>query len=202
MHCKATISILLFIVFCASPASSVLLPSGFTEYQGQVNVEEVEEMLKAALEQLREGDAAGATDRLAEAIMFIRNNAPLKIAKLFLCSEVRDYDDYDAKQGFVLKSGEPLLLYIEPEGYGVRKEGGEYLIWISQDVEIKDGKGDVIFQRNNWVEYKKAFPTPVFPFYMTNRVRDIPAGLYTYTYTLKDHLKNTFLTESFEFTVR
>jgi len=202
MYCRVSVFLAIFLTFSAFPTFSALQPSGPPELQGQVNVEEVEEMLKAAMEKLREGDAAGATNLLAEAIMFIRNDAPLKIAKLFLCDEVRDYNDYDAKPGFVLKSGEPLLLYIEPEGYGVRKEGGEYLIWISQDVAIKDGKGDVIFQRNNWVEYKKAFPTPVIPFYMTNRVRDIPAGNYTYTYTLKDHHKNTFLTESFEFTVQ
>ena len=162
----------------------------------------VEEIVRTALEQLRAGDSAAAINGLAEAIMVIRNNSALKIAKLFLCSEVRDYNDYDAKQGYSLNSGEPLLLYFEPEGYGIRKEGSEYLIWISQDVEIKDEKGGVIFQKNNWVEYKRAFPTPFVPFYMTNRITDIPPGKYTYSYTLKDHHKNIFLTDSFEFTVR
>lgn len=164
--------------------------------------EQLEEILKLALERYRQGDSAESITLLGEAIMQIRNGLPLKISKLLMCREIRDYNDYDALDGFVLKTGEPLLLYIEPEGYGVIKEGAAYRIWISQDVTIKDEAGDVIFQRNNWVDYKKAFTTPVIPFYMTNRITDIPAGKYSYTFTLKDHHKNTFLTQTFEFVVQ
>jgi hypothetical protein len=184
------------------PAHSLLRHSRIYILQEKVSVEEIEKMLQSALERYKKGDPAETISLLAEAIMQIRNSMPLKIGKLYLCSEVRDYNDYDAKDGFVLRAGEPLLLYIEPEGYGIRKEENQYKIWISQDAVIKNEKGETIFQRNDWVEYNKAFPTPIIPFYLTNRVSDIPAGKYTYSLTLKDHHKNSFLTESFEFLVQ
>ena len=201
-HCKYGLLILAFFVLVSLPAGARGLSAADPAAQEPVTAEQLEDTLKTALERFRQGDTAGSITLLGEAIMQIRNSLPLKISKLLMCSEIRDFNDYDARDGFVLGTGEPLLLYIEPEGYGVLKEGAAYRIWISQDVEIKDEAGDVIFQRNNWVDYKKDFTTPVIPFYMTNRVTEIPAGKYTYTFTLKDHHKNTFLTHAFEFVVR
>ena len=192
----------LAVSLLALPMASSLLAEEGNNPQETFDADQLERMLSQALERFRKGEAVETMNLLGEAMMQIRNNLPLAISKLFMCSEIRDFNDYDAKAGFELKVGEPLLLYVEPEGYGVRKEEGEYRIWISQDVEIKNAKGEVIFQRNNWVDYNKGFPTPVIPFFLTNRITDIPAGQYTYTFTLKDHHKNTFLTESFQFSVQ
>ncbi len=202
MQKKSPIILAALLLLMVFPTHSLLRHSHLDGLQERASVEEIEKALQSALEQYKRGDPVKAISLLAEAIMRIKSSMPLKIAKLFLCSEVRDYNDYDAKDGFILQAGEPLLLYIEPEGYGIRKEGSEYKIWISQDAAIKNEQGEIIFQRNNWVEYNKAFPTPIIPFYLTNRVSDIPAGKYTYSLTLKDHQKNTFLTESFEFLVQ
>ena len=59
----------------------------------------------------------------------------------------------------------------------------------------------MIFQRNNWVEYQKGFVSPVIPFYITNRVTDIPPGKYTFKFTIKDNYGKTFLEQSYEFMV-
>jgi len=195
------------VVFLAVCLLALTMASSFPAEEGNnpqetFDADQLERMLSEALERFRKGEAVETMNLLGEAMMQIRNNLPLEISKLFMCSEIRDFNDYDAKAGFELKAGEPLLLYIEPEGYGVRKEEGEYRIWISQDVEIKNVEGEVIFQRNNWVDYNKGFPTPVIPFFLTNRITDIPPGQYTYTFTLKDHHKNTFLTKSFQFSVQ
>lgn len=161
----------------------------------------IEFSINEALQEIRKGNKYKAMDLLSEAIMQIRNNIPLKIEKLFMCSEIRGYRDYDAKNKFVKRKKEPLLLYIEPVGFGVRKKGSEYGIWISEDAHIINEMGDVIFQKNNWVEYKKTFVSPVIPFYITNRITDIPLGRYTYVFTIRDHYKNIFIEHSFDFTV-
>ena len=170
--------------------------------QEKASIEELEKTLKMAVDQFKKGDPAKTIDHLADAIMVVRNSLDLHLAKINLCSEVRDYRDIEAKEAFELKAGEPFLLYIEPAGYYLIKEGDTYKIWVSQDASISNDKGEVIFQKNSWVNYKRIFPTPIIPFYLTNRVRDIPAGKYTYTLTLKDHYKNSFFTKTFDFVVK
>jgi len=168
----------------------------------ETSVEELEKTLKMAVDQFKKGDPEKTLNHLAEAIMMVRNSLDLHLAKLNLCSEVRDYRDIDAREAFEIKAGEPFLLYIEPDGYHLIKEGDAYKIWVSQDAAISNDKGEVIFQKNGWVNYKRIFPTPIIPLYLTNRVSDIPAGKYTYTLTLKDHYKNSFFTKTFDFVVK
>jgi hypothetical protein len=162
----------------------------------------IEKTITMALDQFKKGDYEKTIDHLSEAMMLVKNSLDLHLAKLILCTEVRDYGDYDARDSFEVKAGEALLLYMEPDGYHIRKEGDAYKIWVSQDASISNDKGEVIFQRNNWVNYKRIFPTPILPFYLTNNVSDIPPGKYTYSLTLKDHYKNTFFSKTFDFVVK
>jgi len=162
----------------------------------------IEKTITTALDYFKKGDYEKTIDHLAEAIMLVKNGQDLHLTKLILCTEVRDYGDYNARDSFEIKAGEPLLVYMEPDGYHIRKEGDAYKIWVSQDASISNNKGEIIFQRNNWVNYKRIFPTPILPFYITNNVSDIPPGNYTYSLTLKDHYKNTFFSKTFEFVVK
>jgi hypothetical protein len=161
----------------------------------------IEKTITMALDHFKKGDYDKTIDHLAEAMMLVKNQLDLHLAKLILCTEVRDYGDYDARDSFEIKAGDSLLVYMEPDGYHIRKEGDGYKIWVSQDASISNDKGEIIFQRNNWVNYKRIFPTPILPFYITNNVSDIPPGKYTYSLTLKDHYKNTFFSKTFEFIV-
>ena len=173
--------------------------SGETSPGGQE--EEIENSLLKALELLKKGDKENALTLLAEAMMMIKSGEELSIQKLVLCSEIGGYRDYAKREANTIKSSEPLLLYIEPAGYQIKKEGDEYNIWVSEDASIMNEKGEVIFQKNDWVEYKRGFMSPVIPFFLTNRVTDIPPGKYTFKFTLKDHYKNSFLSDSFVFIV-
>lgn len=166
-----------------------------------VQAKNIDDIMDRAWKAIKEGNNEKAIELLSEAILLLKNQSEFRIIKLILCSEIRDYRDFTPKDGNVLQAGEPLLIYIEPDGYKLQKKGNEYEIWVSLDASITDSEGEVIFERNNWVNYKKLFPAPIIPFYLTNRVSDIPSGQYTYTVTLKDHHKNAFLTESFEFKV-
>ncbi len=121
MQKKISIILSVLLLGAVFPAHSHLRHARPDDLQERVSIEEIEKILHSALEQYKKGAPAETISLLAEAIMQIRNSLPLKITKLLLCSEVRDYNDYDAKDGFVLEAGEPLLLYIEPEGYGIRK---------------------------------------------------------------------------------
>jgi len=163
--------------------------------------EEIEKTILEALAKFKKGDTREAVAFLAEAMMMIKSSEELSIDQLFLCEEINGYRDYIKREGNTLRSGEPLLLYIEPAGYQIRKEGSEYKIWVSEDASIVNEKGEVIFQKNNWVEYHRGFVSPVIPFYITNRVTDIPPGKYAFKFTIKDNYKKTFLEQSYKFMV-
>jgi hypothetical protein len=163
--------------------------------------EEIENAIRMALEHLKQGDWDKTVDLLSEAIMLIKSNEDFHVREITLCSRIDGFRDYARISGNTLKMGTPLLLYIEPAGYRILKESGEYKIWLSEDAKITNEKGEVIFERNDWVNYNKSFPNPDIPFYFTNRVTDIPAGIYTFTFTIKDQFKKAFLTETFEFVV-
>jgi len=162
---------------------------------------EIESTILEALDKLKKGDNNQAVVLLAEAMMMIKSSEELSIDQLFLCNEINGYRDFVKREGNTLRSGEPFLLYIEPAGYQIRKQGSEYKIWVSEDASIVNEKGDVVFQKNNWVEYNRGFVSPVIPFYITNRVTDIPPGKYTFKFTIKDNYKKTFLEHSYEFVV-
>ncbi len=163
--------------------------------------EKIEKTILEALAQLKKGDNNKAAELLAEAMMMIKSAEELSIGQLFLCKEINGYRDYVKREGNTIKSGEPFLLYIEPAGFQIRKEDSEYKIWVSEDASIVNENGDVIFQQNNWVEYKRGFMSPGIPFYITNRVTDIPPGKYTFKFTIKDNYKKIFLEQSFDFMV-
>jgi len=178
-----------------------LMASGYLDGRSVGQQDEIEKTILDALDMLKKGDTNQAVSLLAEAMMMIKSSEKLSVSQLFLCTEIIGYRDYEKREGNTLKSGEPFLLYIEPAGYQIRKEGSEYKIWVSEDASIINETGDIIFQQNNWVEYQKGFVSPVIPFYITNRVTDIPPGKYTFKFTIKDKYKNSFLEQSFDFVV-
>ena len=162
--------------------------------------QEVENKILNALDELKKGNTEKVIQLLSEAIMEITNKMDFQVKEIVVCSDVRDYRDYSEMTGN-LKAGETLLLYIEPEGYYVVKENGSYKIHVSEDVSIVDEEGESVFEKKDWIVYERSFPSPTIPFYITNRISDIPPGKYKYTLTLKDHYKKTFTTETFEFVV-
>ncbi len=164
--------------------------------------DKIADKIKNADNQYKKGYYEKAVNSLSEAIMMIKNKGSLKITKTILCTSIKGYGDYTKIDGYSLKIKQPLLLYIEVEGFKVLKENEKYLFSLSQDVKITDESGKILFQKKDWVTYKKSFPVPLFPFHITNRITDIPQGKYKYEITINDHYRKTFTTKSFNFEVK
>ncbi len=142
---------------------------------------------------------------LYDAIMEIKNSEPLGIKEMVFIEKDMGYSNYIKKDilNNTLKAGEPLYLYIEPKGYTIKKTKNGYFIWVSEDTIISDKKtGKILFKRENWVTMKKSFPYPTIPFYITNRISDIPKGDYIFTIIIKDNLSGKKLKKSIPFYVR
>jgi len=180
----------------STPSAKTPAQKEETQYHQQV-----EGLVTEAMNQLKKGNLEKAVELLQEAMIIIQGNQEFKVREIVLCSEINGFRDYVKKTGNVIKTEEPLLLYIEPVGFRVLRKNAEFFIWLSEDASIIDENGEAVFERTNWVNFNKGFPNPSIPFFITNRVTDIPPGNYTFRFTLKDHYKKTFLTDSFEFIV-
>jgi len=163
--------------------------------------EEIVKLMEMAIDNFKKGNTIEAVKFLNEAIYMIKSNEEFQIKEIALCDKVDGYGIYEKKPGNAIKAGEPILFYIEPIGFKIEKENGQFVIWISEDAKITNEEGEVIFQKTDWINYNQSFSQPNIPFYITNRVADIPAGKYTFMFTLKDHYKKTFLSEKYEFVV-
>jgi len=161
-----------------------------------------ETKIKQALEFLKKGNKPKTIELLAEAIMYLKNQQELSITNINLCNSISSYRNFEPKQGFTINEGDVFLLYFEPAGYKVVKTNKGYMIWISQDVKVENDQGKIVFEKKGWVETKKAYATPNIPFYITNRITQIPKGNYTYKITIVDHNKKTFANKEFKFTVK
>ncbi len=164
--------------------------------------DEVEDKISAALSLYQNGKTEECITSLAEAIMVMQNKKELKINKVELCTSVRGYGDYTTLGADTLKSGDPLFVYIEIEGFNVVKDQGKYWLWVSEDLTMTNEKGEVLVNKKDWMKEKKSYPFPVFPLYIPNKVTNIQAGKYKYEITIKDHLKKSFVVKAFEFEVK
>jgi hypothetical protein len=163
--------------------------------------EDIESTISKAVNELTKGKSEKAIDLLSEAIFLIKNQEKLQIKQIILCGKIDGFRDYMRYTGYKLSRHLPLLLYIEPTGYQIKKERGKYKVWISEDAKITNERGNVILSKQNWINYKKTHGTPHIPFYITNRVTDIPPGNYTFECTIRDHYKKTSFTDVFLFEV-
>ena len=167
----------------------------------QAAADEVENQVSAALAYHKQGKNEEAIKALSNALMVLHNKRELVIQNIHLCDAVQGYGDYKKRASNKLKAGEPFILYFEVEGYGVKKEKDKYLFWLSEDAKLTNEKGEVMFQRDDFLNYNKSFNTPIFPFFMQNRIANLKPGKYKYDFTVKDRIKKAFVSGSIELEV-
>jgi len=83
----------------------------------------------------------------------------------------------------------------------VKRENDRYWFWLSEDAKLVNEKGEVMFQRDDFLSYNKYFNIPIFPFFMQNKIANLKPGKYKYDFTLKDHIKKAFVSSSIELDV-
>jgi hypothetical protein len=121
---------------------------------------------------------------------------------MVLCSSISGYGDFKKRESNTLKKDEPFILYIEVDGYGVDKKEGNYWFWLSKDVKLTDSTtGKVIFQQNDFRNFKRSYTFPIFPFFMDSLIKNTPPGKYKFEVTIKDHIKKSFITSSVDFII-
>lgn len=167
----------------------------------QAAADEVENQVSAALAYHKQGKNEEAIKALSAALMVLHNKRELVIKNILLCDAIVGYGDYKKRASNKLKAGEPFMLYFEVEGYGVKRENDKFWFWLSEDAKLTNEKGEVMFQRDDFLSYNKSFNIPIFPFFMQNRIANLQPGKYKYDFTVKDHIKKAFVSASIELEV-
>lgn len=163
---------------------------------------EIEKIVTTALEMERRGDIQESIKEFTRVLVILQNRLDLVTRNLALCYDIQGFGNYHRIDTFTLQEGQPLLLYLEIEGFGVEEDGNKYWIHLSEDMVIKDNQGNVLIQRDDFMTYRKFFRVPVVPFHLENRVTAIPPGEYTYHLTIHDHVKSVSISREFKFSVR
>jgi hypothetical protein len=185
----------IFVVLVFSAMTVLLFPSQAAPS------EDVESNISAALDFYKQGKNEEAIKALSAALMVLHNKRELVIKNIQLCDEIVGFGDYKKRASNKLKAGEPFMLYFEVEGYGVKRENNKYWFWLSEDAKLTNEKGEVMFQRDDFLSYNKSFKIPIFPFFMQNKIANLKPGKYKYEFTIKDHIKKAFVSSSIELEV-
>lgn len=165
--------------------------------------QDVEKQLKTGLDLYKQGKYDDAIKEISVAMMVMHNKRKLEVTNMFLCTEVTGFGEYKRKESNTFKKGDPFILYWELEGYGVNQEKDRFWFSVSQDVKIVDTNGKEMVKKDNFLDYKKYFNVPIFPFFMQNRINTgkFDAGKYKYQFVIKDNVKKSFINKEFEFEI-
>ena len=88
-----------------------------------------------------------------------------------------------------------LTLYVEPVGYTIREEGGEYSFSLTADFTLVGGEGQILGGQRDFGRWEMSGRRPVteFMMYFTFDFEGLPAGTYTIETLIKDSFSDRTL---------
>ena len=91
------------------------------------------------------------------------NRAPLTVHNaVFITKPPQAYGMYNPVKKAVFDSIDPIMIYCEPMGYNVEKQGEFYQISLSADFSILNKSGEVLGGQENFYQWKtRAAPFPL-----------------------------------------
>jgi hypothetical protein len=150
---------------------------------------ELADAAATAERQVAQGQFLEAMTTMSEAQDKVWQQSPLLFRKtVFVASDPRGFGNYDPHEGSSFKRTDPVTLYVEPVGFGYRKDGEMQVIDLSLDFTVKNKKG-------RQIGAQKSFANPQLRSRVQNRefflkvVYDFsaaPAGDYEVTTTVND----------------
>ncbi len=134
---------------------------------------------------------------LKHQIIDLQNEGTLGAKNVTFCSEVVGPGMYTPLPSDVV-ADDVFYVYYEPENPYTKREGGRYLIHLTQDLYILDLEGNVLMGKENVLQFAYNTAIPVLDLYITNTITltDAPAGTYVWKAVLHDQLRE----ESIELT--
>lgn len=146
-------------------------------------------LFPAAARALSANEALQALDQAREVYIQQFMKTPLIIRKaLFVASPAGGFGVYSPRPNNQFKSGEPMLIYAEPVGFGWGRKGNLNSIDFNVDFTISTADGKVLAGRKNFQKLgmRSLVRNTEFFVSLTYTFNGIPVGKYVITTTLND----------------
>ena len=156
---------------------------------GSVMADEIVDKGKAAADLAANGKFLDAIEAADGVELLLWDRAPLTFRTALWVSEPpENFGAYNPRKTNEYASGEEMLAYAEPVGFGWRKSGEVWQTDFAADVLIKDKDGKDIFSQKKFQKF--ALTSHVRNHEVMTRftvtVTGVPAGNYTVEITLRD----------------
>ena len=123
------------LLACAATAALVAFPARA----------DVEELGRKAAREIAAGQHLEAVETLRSAVGEAALGGPLLFRQhLFTTEAAKGFGLYNPRKDTVFKRGEPLLVYVEPVGFGWQPEGDVYTSLLTTDYEIRTPQGQIL----------------------------------------------------------
>jgi hypothetical protein len=136
------------------------------------------------------GDAAEALTAAREAMHAAWLGTPLRVAKAVLvATSDNKYGIYEPRGSHRYAPGEPIMIYVEPVGYGYRKEGELWHFGLAADLFVLDKAGNILAGKEGALRTELTSHNPVKELVLdvTYTLNNAPAGVYVLRTILRDH---------------
>jgi len=140
---------------------------------------------------------------LKNRIVEVQNRSDLGFRNFVPCSQILTYASYVTLDKPEVKQGGEILFYFEPNNYYTHRKGGRYEVWLSEDMFVLTGDGEVLLEQKEVATHHYFTETPIIDLYFTNSISvgQLPPGKYVFRAVLNDKLKGRTKTKEFSFYV-
>lgn len=138
---------------------------------------------------LEKGDTIGALNALDEAAEAIWEKSPLVFRKVLFVEDADGFGVYRPRASSVFKVGEPLIVYVEPVGFGYGKHplGGNEINLVS-DFVLAGENGGALLSRDDFLNVTLAslYRNREFQMKLTVNLTGLPPGKYVAKFHVRD----------------
>ncbi len=153
---------------------------------------------------LKAGKPLQAWTTMQEAVDAVWNRMPLTIGKaLFVVGDPQGYGMYNPRENNVFKSGEPMVVYVEPLGFGHKLVNGIQQIVLDVDLILTDRKGKELLSREGFGKFELNSRKKNREFFMklTLNLKGAPPGDYILVMPIRDRVRNMKATVTLPFSI-
>jgi hypothetical protein len=127
-------------------------------------------------------------ERLQDAVETVSAAMPLTVRTAQLVEEARGYGSYTPRGSNVLKPDDTATLYVEPLGYGFRRNGESFEAELAGNVALKTAGGQILLAQKDFAHFPFSSRRRVREIYLTisYACRNLGPGDYVIVTTLRD----------------
>ena len=130
---------------------------------------------------LAAGKVGEAMDAMDDAAVLLWEKAPLTFRRsVWVTERATGFGLFNARDNAVFSSGQPMLVYAEPIGFGWRKDGDAYRTDMVADIVFRSADGKELFRKDEFLTMQLAgrYRNREFFTNMNYTLTGVPAGEY------------------------